>query len=213
MATDYTTLLTSQHAYKPKLTAWLTVLTGALGSVSDTLLTIPPLFDVDSAVGDQLDKVGQWVGIGRLQPIPNTLTFFSWNTAGLGWNAASWRGPFEPVYTYITLDDDTYRAIIKAKIGGNYWVGTSEGAQAIGAEAAAGLGVTCYVLDNLDMTVTVYVVGTPSSYLLQMIKNGLIPPKAAGVRLASYRIGSTTTTIPEPTAARLPVPFGTVTAI
>ena len=213
-AFDYSSLLTSEHAYQPKLVAWLNALTtDSLGAIATTLLSIPGLFDVDVAIGDQLDKVGLWAGISRIQPAPNTLTFFSWNVVGLGWNAANWRGPFEPVYTHVTLDDATYRAIIKAKIGGNYWVGTSEGAQAIGAEAAAGLGVTCYVLDNLDMTVTVYIVGTPSAYLLQMIKNGLIPPKAAGVRLASYKIGASTTTIPELAAPKAPVTFGNIVAL
>ena len=213
MVVDYTKYITNEHADQPKLTAWITALTKGADDTVAVLKTMSGLFDLDAAVGVQLDAIGDWVGIGRVQPVPNTLTFFSWNTAGLGWNQANWRGPFEPWYTYVTLDDATYRAIIKAKIGGNYWVGTSEEAQAIGAEAAAGIGVTCYVLDNLDMTVTVYIVGTPSAYLLQMIKNGLIPPKAAGVRLASYKIGGTTTAIPELTSGRAPVPFGTLTAI
>ena len=191
MATDYTTHVTSLHRDKPKFMATVGVLAGAFGEVSDAALSLVPAFDVDTAVGAQLDVIGLWVGISRKQAVPITGAFFSWNTAGLGWNEANWRGPYEPDEGVVNLDDETFRAVIKAKIGSNYWSGTNIDLQAIGSQAMLQLDVQCFVLDNFDMSTTVYILGAPTNVLVEMIKRGVAPPKAAGVRITGYILAST----------------------
>lgn len=190
MTTDYTQYITSQHADKPRFAATVALTAGAFAQIADAALNLPKAFDVDTAVGVQLDIIGLWVGIARKQAIPIAGAFFSWNTAGKGWNEANWKGPYEPDEGIVNLDDDTYRVVIKAKIGTNYWKGSYESVQEIGQSAVTPVGVQCFVLDNLDMTTTVYVLGAPTNVLLEMIKRGLVPPKAAGIRITGYVLAS-----------------------
>jgi hypothetical protein len=212
MAADYTALITSEHKNQPNFAAWVGLLSKALGDISDTILSITSAFSVDSAVGVQLDAVGKWVGIDRNQYINSTGVFFSWNTTGLGWNEANWLGPYDATTVLVTLDDTTYRILIKAKIGSNYWLGTQEGLTSIGVDALTDMGVSVTILDNLDMTTRAWVVGSPTPVLLDLIKRGITPPKAAGVKIASYTLvsapGSPTTVLSPPSFAKAGVPFG-----
>lgn len=191
MAEDYTKLITSQHADKPKFVATVDLVASAFGQISDAVLGLVDAFAIDTAVGAQLDVVGLWVGISRNQVVPVTGAFFTFDDAGLGWDLANWKAPYEATEGVTVLDDETYRAVIKAKIGSNYWKGTNEGLDAIGETAFSSLGVQCFMLDNLDMTVTVYILGGPTQVLIELIKRGVAPPKTAGVRVAGYILAST----------------------
>lgn len=190
MAADYTKLITSQHADKQQFVATVNLVASAFGQVSDAVLGLIGAFSVDVAVGAQLDTVGLWVGISRNQTVPITGAFFTFDDADLGWDLANWKAPYEATEGVTVLDDDTYRAVIKAKIGSNYWNGSNAGLDAIGENAFAALGVQCFMLDNLDMTVTVYILGAPTQVLIELIKRGVAPPKTAGVRVAGYILAS-----------------------
>lgn len=189
MTTDYLSLIPSFNREQPKFSAFASLLTGACTDIQNSLLGLTPAFDVDVAVGDQLDIIGLWVGFSRVQFLPLPNTFFSWNTLGLGWNEANWRGPFEPDEGIVSLDDETYRGFLKARISGNYWAGTNEGLVALAGDLSA-LGVQCFVIDNFDMTVDIYIVGTPTAAVLELIERDITPPKAAGVRITGYYLGS-----------------------
>lgn len=190
MARDYTSLITSFHRRAPNFLATVTELTKPLGDIIDLQNSLVPAFDVDTAVGVQLDIIGLWVGIRRQQSIPIPNAFFTWDDPDLGWNVGSWKGPFVPTAGITVLDDDTYRAVIKAKIGANYWDGSMAGLQQIGSTDLQSVGIQSFVLDNLDMTVTIYILGAPTAVLIEMIKRGLTPPKSAGVRVAGYILAS-----------------------
>lgn len=191
MAKDYTTLLPSLHASAPKFVAWVKVLTQAFGEISDSILGLVPAFDVDTAIGSQLDVIGLWVGLARKQSLPIAGAFFTWNDTALGWNHASWKAPYDATEGITTLDDETYRVAIKAKIGSNYWVGSNEALQEIGNTAMSSLDVQAFVIDNLDMSITIYILGAPSAVLIELIKRGVAPPKPAGVRVTGYILAST----------------------
>lgn len=190
MARDYTPLITSQHADKPRFRAMVSLLTSAAAAIGDAALSLTDAFSVDEAVGVQLDTVGRWVGISRSVTVPIAGAYFTWDDPLLGWNAASWKGPYEATEGITTLDDETYRAVIKAKIGSNYWNGTAAGLNEIGQSVFSTLGVQCFVLDNMDMSTTVYIMGAPSQVLIEMIKRGVAPPKTAGVRITGYILAS-----------------------
>lgn len=192
MAFDYTTLITSEHRDKPLFTATVGLLTQAVSSIGDASTSLTTAFSLDAAVGVQLDAVGLWVGISRIQNVPIPDSYFTWGTAGLGWGEANWRGPFAATEGVTVLDDDTYRAVIRAKIGSNYWDGTNEQQNLIGQSVFADFGVHCFVVDNMDMTTTIYIIGSPTVVLLEMIKRGVAPPKAAGVRVTGYILASMT---------------------
>lgn len=190
MATDYTQLITNQHRSQPRFSATVELLTGAAAAIGNAAAGLTSAFNADVAVGVQLDAVGRWVGVSRAVTVPIANAYFAWDDPALGWDLASWKAPYEATEGITTLDDETYRAVIKAKIGSNYWTGNNERLNAIGLTAFAQLGIQCYVLDNLDMTTTVYILGTPSQALIEMIKRGIAPPKTAGVRITGYILAS-----------------------
>lgn len=187
---DYTALITSEHRQKPKFSAMVALLTGATQQITDAANQLVSDFDVDLAIGAQLDAVGRWVGVSRRQSIPIPGVFFTWDDPDLGWNFGSWKGPFESTQGVVELDDATYRAVIKAKIGANYWDGTVADLNEIGLTALASLDVQCFAIDNFDMSVTIYILGAPSAVVLELIKRGIVPPKPAGVRVAGYILAS-----------------------
>lgn len=166
------------------------LLTSSVGAVSDSALSLVPAFNVDTAVGVQLDVIGLWVGISRSQSLPITGAWFTWNSSTLGWNVSNWKSPSDPDEGIVTLDDTTYRVVIKAKIGSNYWDGTVKDLTLIGTTAMADAEIIVFVLDNLDMTTTVYILGIPTYALIELIKRGVCPPKTAGVRITGYILAS-----------------------
>ncbi|MDT9702974.1 DUF2612 domain-containing protein, partial [Streptomyces sp. P17] len=51
-------------------------------------------FDLDLAVGPQLDAVGVRIGLSRFVPYPLRGLFFSWGDPLRGWGEGVWKGPF-----------------------------------------------------------------------------------------------------------------------
>lgn len=192
MAFDYTSLITSEHADKPKFSAVVSLLAGSMGQISDALAAMPGEFNLDVAVGAQLDIIGLWVGLSRYIVTPITGAFFSWNTPGLGWNESSWRGPFDPSEGIVALDDATYRAALKAKIAVNYWDGSVASQLEISTNDLASLGIVALAVDNFDMSMDVlYIVDTGLyAALTALLKRGLFPPKPATVHINGYFVSS-----------------------
>ena len=122
--TDYTDLVTSEHSDKPRFMATLSAVAQCFVDLQNGLIDIPDEFDLDNAVGVQLDAVGLWVGISRKVNTPLAGVYFSFDTAGLGFDQGVWQGPFDPTTGVTSLDDDTYRLLLRAKIGANHWDGT-----------------------------------------------------------------------------------------
>lgn len=129
--TDYTGLITSEHNQKPKFMATVTALAGSYADLINSLQSMPTVFDLDAAVGVQLDAVGLWVGITRNIDVPLTGVYFSLDTAGVGLDQGVWMGPFDPSTGVTALDDDTYRLLIRARIAANHWDGTLAGSAAL----------------------------------------------------------------------------------
>lgn len=128
---QYTGLITSEHADKPKFTAMVSAVAQCFVDQQNALGNFIPSFDLDEAVGDQLDTLGAWVGIGRRVRTPLTGVYFSFDIAGVGFDQGVWQGPFDPSTGITVLDDDTYRLLIRAKIGANHWDGTLASSAAI----------------------------------------------------------------------------------
>lgn len=126
-SSDYTGLLTSEHAGKPKFSAMVAAVAQCFVDQINVMQSIPDAFDLDTAIGVQLDAVGLWAGITRHVNTPLNV-YFSLDTANLGFDQGSWQGPFDPGAGLTSLDDDTFRTLIRAKIAANHWDGTLEGA-------------------------------------------------------------------------------------
>ncbi|MBN3848613.1 DUF2612 domain-containing protein [Paraburkholderia sp. Ac-20342] len=182
---DYTSLVTSEHQDAPKFMAMVSAVSQCFVDQINVAQSIPAAFDLDAAVGVQLDAVGLWVGITRQIDTPLTV-YFSLDVASLGFDQGSWQGPFDPSTGLTSLDDATFRTLIRAKIAANSWDGTIPSAAAAYANLFGGSGSYVFLQDNQNMTVTVGVSGAiPSAVLISLISGGYLPLRPEGV-LATY---------------------------
>jgi hypothetical protein len=122
----YLDLVTWQHQ-KPKYLATIAASVSAPTALQSLLGSIPHLFDIDYAVGVQLDVLGQWIGISRFIDILIENAYFSWDDDP-GWDSGLWVQEYEETTGLARLDDEHYRFILKAKIVANVWDGTIPGA-------------------------------------------------------------------------------------
>lgn len=177
-----TSLVTSEHRDKPKFMA---TLTGILQPLSDSITLIssfPSLYDVDNAVGEQLDVVGLWVGISRRVALPIT-TWFSWDTQGLGWDQGVWWGVGDPTENTTSLSDTTYRELIYAKIACNNWDGSAAGALQIITQLVSPDGCTVALTEG-TMSATFTISGPISDLRKSIIEKGYLPLNSAGVSVS-----------------------------
>ena len=152
----YMNLLTSQYTNSPKLTALLYLLLKKFDDVSQCLVQMDTAFDLDSAVGVQLDMLGTIAGAART----------------VGFQPSGGVSP--------TLDDATYRIYIKAKIAQNQWDGTIDSLYPIWQTLFPGGSIV--IEDNQNMTVTITLSGGFSSIVQDLISNGYIIPRPEGVQ-------------------------------
>lgn len=182
----YTEKITNYHATKPKFFDHVDLSTRPFTDISTTMQGFITAFDLDTAVGVQLDQVGEWIGRTRYVSEPITGIYFSWDTDGLGYDQGVWQGPYDPDNGYTALSDDTYRVILKAKVAINNWDGKNDSLPDILDTALAGSGLRMQIVDNQDMTISVWVfpdvdIADVSLELLAAIRQGYLTVKAAGV--------------------------------
>lgn len=130
---DYLKLVTRLHASQPKYTAMLTAVLQPFSDLQSFLNSLPSQFDIDQAIGAQLDIVGQWVGQSRNISVPLPNIFLSFDSPALanGWDRGIWKGPYATLNGLSALDDDTYRLLLKTIVIANSWDGTIPSAQLI----------------------------------------------------------------------------------
>ena len=164
----YLNLLTSQYSNSVKLQKLLYLLLKKFDDVSQVPVRMDTSFDLDGAIGMQLDMLGTIAGVSRVLP-------------------------FQPSFSVSPiLNDNSYRLLIKAKIGQNQWDGTQPSLYNIWHNLFPTVSIA--VADNQNMTATLFIGGLPSSILIDMIcgfavngatsgtvQNGLIVPRPAGV--------------------------------
>ena len=159
MANDkYIQIITSEHIDKPNFISWLTAGLDKGEGIYSLLCGMDTEFDIDSAVGIQLDTLGTIVGISR----------------NLDFQPTDGSSPI--------LDDDTYRVVLKAKILKNLWDGTIPAMLAIWGNIFSDFDL--YITDNQDMSMKAMVVGVSSPLELNLIENGYFLPKPQGVSIS-----------------------------
>ena len=124
---DYIGLITSWHSDKPKFVNTVAVLVQPLVDAQAMLAQMTADFDLDTAVGVQLDQVGQWIGRTRYISQPITGVFFSFNDGAgprTGFNQGIWLGDYDPTDAITAMDDETYRTVLKLQAIANHWDGT-----------------------------------------------------------------------------------------
>jgi hypothetical protein len=151
----YTGLLTSQYQTSPNLLAWLRAVVLKMDDVGKCLATFEAGFDFDLAVGAQLDQLGLLIGQARV----------------VGFQPSGGVSP--------TLDDTTYRLLLRARIAQNNWDGKIDSLQAIWQGLFP--GGTIAIQDSQNMTATVILAGAFTSITQDLITNGYIVPRPEGV--------------------------------
>ena len=183
---NYTSLITSEHADKPNFMAMIALTTQPFIDQQVALQSMPALFDLDEAVGQQLDMTGQWIGQSRELEVPLTDVYFSFDTVGLGFDEGVWLGPFDPTTELDVLPDDIYRTLLYAKVGNNKWDSTIPDAYSF----MAGLfpGSTFFIIDNQDMTMYLGLInsGTISAAAYALFTGNYLDVVPMGVGLLGY---------------------------
>ena len=189
MTTDeYLALITTEHQNRPKFIATVSASVSPFAKIQTVLRSFPRAFDIGTAVGQQLDGLGEWIGRSRRINEPISGVYMEWDTtAAVGWEAGVWKGQFDPNEGLVELPDDSYRLLLKAKIAANQWDGTIPGAYQVWEQVLTG---SYLIIEDLqDMTMAIGVSGIPLSTLYtRLLTRGYLPLKPAGVRIRGYAV-------------------------
>jgi len=183
---QYTDLVTSEHADKPKFMAAVDALSGGQLATQASTLSFVSKFDLDAAEGQQLDVLGEWIGRSRYLEVPLIGVYFSFDTAGVGFDEGTWRGPFDPITGLEVLPDDSYRVLLRAEIARNQWNGTIPSAYEFLDPVFPTREVI--VQDNGDMSMTIGILGSAplDAVSIALLTKGYLSVKPVGVRITDY---------------------------
>lgn len=186
---DYLDLIPAMNRGMPKFTAMLNFEIDPVVGAQGATLHLTVDFDLDVAVGAQLDVDGEWIGRSRYVTVPISGVFFTLDDIIRGFDQGIW---YEPQYALAggvtRLDDETYRTLLRAKIAANHWDGTLPGAKAALSIMFPEGQTQAFIIDNQDMTMTFAVSGRiPSLLFISLLSQGYIPLKPEGVQ-ANYII-------------------------
>jgi hypothetical protein len=184
---SYLNLITSAYRDKPIFVATISIGLEIQTHLQQLLDSMVPIFDLDVAVGEQLDVIGKWVGVSRNVRVPIDGVYFTWDgDYTLGWDYGTWQPANQPSSVTV-LPDDAYRTLIRANIAANRWDGTTDGAYTIWD--AVFPTITILIQDNQNMTYDLAIIGgIIDSLSLALITGGYIPLKPEGVRIAAYYV-------------------------
>lgn len=127
---DYLALITPWQSTHPRFTGTVSATLLPVTEVGAVAASLPAAFDLDTAIGVQLDHVGEWVGQARYVTIPLPQRWFSFGDDLRGWGRGEWRQAYSAPTRLASLADEDYRRLLRAVIAANHWDGTVPGAQA-----------------------------------------------------------------------------------
>lgn len=193
---EYKKLLIIQYSDKPNALAQIELTMSKLEEVYDLALSLEQAFDLDQAVGKQLDILGKIVGINRSVPfaVPKNYFGFSDNST-TAWpmgnkfieNFVSYplKNKFEIPYTSGELNDYNYRFFIKAKIIKNNSKGTMIDTNNLSIQSTIDylFNNTGYVVDNKDMSFNLYINQNFDLSMIQYINQLNLIPRPQGVKM------------------------------
>lgn len=185
--TPFTDNITSEHIDKPNFVAMVSATVQPFADMKALFELIPLLYDVDVAVGEQLDVVGELVGVSRNLSAPLTNVYFAFDTANVGFDSGIWKGPYDPDSGLIALPDEFYRLVIRARILNNNWNGSKESIYALASVVFAPYGFTYYVEDHGDLSIGIGLLGltTPPPILTALLNSGALDTKGVTIQITS----------------------------
>lgn len=184
----YTDLIAGYHFEKPLFTEWLYQLTQPLITAQNRLAQMQSDFDIDTAVGAQLDAVGVRVGISRNLPSPILGVYFSFDIAGVGFDEGIWLGAYESSEGTTTLDDETYRQVLKTKVLTNHWDGTTEGLFYVLDQVEKIFGCPIVYKDNQNMSVSILLESSTTPPIVwNVLSRKFVDITTAGVNINFFK--------------------------
>lgn len=183
----YTSRITSEHNQKPK---FMTTVQNVVQSFADNIAvmnTMPGLFDLDVAVGNQEDIIGQWIGVTRSVAVPLTGVYFTLDDPSLGFDSGTWFSAFNPITGIVTLNDEAYRTLLRARVANNQWDGTIPGAYDVWNAAFEGTGIGILIQDLGTMHMIMALTGpVPDAVTLALFTGGYLSVDPAGVQIDAF---------------------------
>jgi len=190
LKTQYRQLIIQQYFDKPNATAEIDVTSNEIQLLFDFIDSWQDEFDIDKGTGDRLDLIGKIVGVSRIVPGGgDPLPYFGFDGTP---NARTFgEAPFFDIindsgFSDAELDDTRYRFFIKAKITKNI------AAMLMDTESRTNLQDViqylfdnkAFVLDNLDMSLDLYIDESFSEDDIRLIvQQGLLPsPQGVGYK-------------------------------
>ena len=151
----YLNLVTSEYRIATKMLTWLQVNLQLYEDMLNCLVEMVAALDIDQAQGECLDQLGLIIGANRT----------------VGFQPSNSVSP--------TLDDTTYRLLLKATIAKNHWHGTLPELLVIWRNLFP--GGTIVFNDLQTMAVDIEVAGAFTSIIQDLILQGYIIPRPEGV--------------------------------
>ena len=155
----YLSLITSEHQNQPKFAAWLAAATDMIEDIQNFLSSLYAYYDIDTAVGTQIDALGVILGTSR-------------------------RLPFQPSNNVSPiLDDENYRLLLKSVIAESRFDGTISSLYEIFQVVLGDTGLYFVPIDNQNMTISVIVYGATTTIIQDLLTHGYIIPRPEAVSL------------------------------
>lgn len=193
-STYYSNLLIKQYWEKPKAKAHVELVVGKFEKIYNLFNDFQNQYDLDKAMGVQLDTIGKIVGLSRIVPygLPKIFFGFSNNTSNKGFSdrfdntrqSAPFYNKFEIAYSDLELNDYDYRFFLKIKIAKNNASAfmVSDDMVSIQDVIMTAFENRAYISDHYDMSMILYVSPTFSTDRLDLIIKMNLLPKPMGVR-------------------------------
>ncbi len=183
---QYLGLIIAQYCDQPKFVATVTELAQWSVDLQNIMATMPARYDVDVAVGVQLDAVGLWVGASRNVLVPIEGAYFELDSATLGLDQGS-MAPDEVPQGIVSLPDEQYRTLIRARIAANNWDGSIPDAYQVWDAAFAGTGFGILIQDLENMHMIYALTGpVPDPVTLALFNTGALALRPAGVKIDMF---------------------------
>ncbi len=178
---NYDDLLIYQYRKKPKAKATIHALMSEVDRIIENIDDLKNQWDIDLARGYSLDIIGRRIGVSRILPSFVSKGYFGYlETIGAKpWGEGVWYRYGESTGGSLSLNDEDYRFLLKAKILKNFQNGTLDylidALQKLMSDSAN-------AKDNLDMTVDIFLpIQNLNSLQVYLIQQSDILPRPMGV--------------------------------
>lgn len=186
--TDYSTLVTSEYKNSPNFLQTVQLTANGIGDITSAIQSLPALFDLDAAIGSQLDVDGQWIGFARTVGGVVLVQFFGFADDATALTFGELGSPAvggrfyelgEDTSTTATLADPEYRLLLRAKILQNDWDGSVAEFESAIADVIA---MPTTIIDPGTNVVLIMPSAAVDPVLSQLLTGFDLIPRAAGVR-------------------------------